>query len=344
VIGTPVAGRTERSWTIWSGMFSYTWCCARRRSGQSFTALLRADRDTELRRWRHATSLRAHRRDLGRGWARATASAVPVALTVQDGPVPTLELPGLALRAEELDIALAKFRSGTAGRGDDLDTGIGEPVRTFEFVYAAELFDAAPIETLADRFLRVLAGPSLRRRRSRSRRSTRGPTPSAAAHRRHRRRDHPQRHPVRVFAATRAAASSTARPSTPAPPHSPTATSIGARIAWRGHDRPWLVPETRWRSADSGRSIRWSRCWPSPKPGRRSSRIDPNYPARPHRLLLATPVAGSAVTWPCTRAAARVRRRARALGAVTSANGNRLLLLDDPGCVPNWRGSRRPDR
>lgn len=71
--------------------------------------------------------------------------------------MPTLELPGLALRAEAVDIALAKFDLELRVANTGFDAGTGEPGNAFEFVYAVELFDAMTIETLADRFLRVLA-------------------------------------------------------------------------------------------------------------------------------------------------------------------------------------------
>ncbi len=74
---------------------------------------------------------------------------------MQDGPAPSLELPDLVLRAEELDIALAKFdlELRVAARADGRDARD----RAFEFVYAAELFDADTVKALADRFLAVLA-------------------------------------------------------------------------------------------------------------------------------------------------------------------------------------------
>ncbi|MFF0526955.1 amino acid adenylation domain-containing protein [Nocardia amikacinitolerans] len=153
VIGTPVAGRTDTKLDELVGMFVNTMML---RSDvdpdRPFTDQLRADRDTELTAMANAdVPFERVVEELGRVMGvGANRPLFQVALTVQDGPAPTLELPELALSAEELDIARAKFdlELRVAAR----DTG----ARDFEFVYAAELFDAATVETLADRFLRVL--------------------------------------------------------------------------------------------------------------------------------------------------------------------------------------------
>ncbi|MGV9632823.1 amino acid adenylation domain-containing protein [Nocardia rhamnosiphila] len=151
-IGTPVAGRTDSRLGELVGMFVNTLVL---RSpvdpARSFADLLRGDRDTELAALAHADiPFEQVVAALGHD-PRATARhpLFQVALTVQDTPVPDLALPGLAVRAAPLDIARAKFdlelRAGDLTDGD------------LEFVYADELFDAATVETLADRFLRVLA-------------------------------------------------------------------------------------------------------------------------------------------------------------------------------------------
>ncbi|WP_194838156.1 non-ribosomal peptide synthetase [Nocardia sp. XZ_19_369] len=160
VIGTPVAGRTDTKLDELVGMFVNTLVL---RSDvdpdRTFAGLLRADRDTELAAMAHADiPFERIVEELG-GETRSSGRhpLFQVALSVQDGPVPTLELPGLALRAEELDIALAKFDLELRVAHIGCDAGPGEPGQAFEFVYAAELFDESTIHTLADRFLRVLA-------------------------------------------------------------------------------------------------------------------------------------------------------------------------------------------
>ncbi|WP_084497270.1 non-ribosomal peptide synthetase [Nocardia amamiensis] len=161
VIGTPVAGRTDTKLDELVGMFVNTLVL---RSDvdpdRGFADLLRADRDTELAAMAHADiPFERIVEELGReSRSSGRHPLFQVALSVQDGPVPTLELPGLALRAEPLDIALAKFdlELRVANIGFDTVAHLGDS-GSFEFVYAAELFDEATIETLADRFLRVLS-------------------------------------------------------------------------------------------------------------------------------------------------------------------------------------------
>ncbi|WP_082393004.1 amino acid adenylation domain-containing protein [Nocardia arizonensis] len=157
VIGTPVAGRSDTRLDELVGMFVNTLVL---RSDvdpdSSFVALLRADRDTELAALAHA-DLPFERvvEELGRHTRGADRPPLlQVALTVEEGRSPALRLPGLALRAEELDIALAKFdlELRVTDSADPDDPGLA-----FEFVYAAELFDAATVETFGYRLLRVLS-------------------------------------------------------------------------------------------------------------------------------------------------------------------------------------------
>ncbi|MCM6775416.1 amino acid adenylation domain-containing protein [Nocardia sp. CDC159] len=146
VIGTPIAGRTDTRLDELVGMFVNTLVL---RSlvdpDRSFAEQLQVDRDGELAAMAHA-DLPFDRitEEFGRGGANPL---VQVALTVQDAPTPVLELPGLRLRADELDIAAAKF---------DLELRVPQAGGSLEFVYAAELFDHDTVRTLADRLHRVL--------------------------------------------------------------------------------------------------------------------------------------------------------------------------------------------
>ncbi|MCU1643899.1 MAG: Dimodular nonribosomal peptide synthase [Nocardia sp.] len=153
VIGTPVAGRTDTRLDELVGMFVNTLVL---RSDvdpdRSFAELLQADRDTELAAMANAeVPFERVVEELGSG-AGAMRPLLQVALTVQDTPLPGLQLPGLALQAEELDIALAKFdlelRVLPSDRG-------GADQRSYEFVYAAELFDQQTVQVLAERLVRV---------------------------------------------------------------------------------------------------------------------------------------------------------------------------------------------
>ncbi|WP_255588818.1 amino acid adenylation domain-containing protein [Nocardia sp. MH4] len=152
-IGTPVAGRTDIQLDDLVGMFVNTLVL---RSdvdpGRSFVDLLHADRDDELAAIANSDLPFERVVDaLGRDSRASNRHPLfQVALSMQDDRTPELELPGLRLAAEELDIARAKF---------DLELrvapGDGE-TRTFDFVYAAEMFDAATVETMAIRFVEIL--------------------------------------------------------------------------------------------------------------------------------------------------------------------------------------------
>ncbi|RDI67055.1 amino acid adenylation domain-containing protein [Nocardia pseudobrasiliensis] len=156
VIGTPIAGRTDTRLDELVGMFVNTLVL---RSlvdpDRSFAEQLQVDRDSELAAMAHA-DLPFDRivEELGRS---SGDPLVQVALTVQDGPAPVLELPGLRLTADELDIAAAKF---------DLELRVPAAGGCFEFVYAGELFDHETVCTLADRLHTVLetvtADPQIR--------------------------------------------------------------------------------------------------------------------------------------------------------------------------------------
>ncbi|MBU3062100.1 amino acid adenylation domain-containing protein [Nocardia sp. NEAU-G5] len=186
VVGTPVAGRTDTQLDELVGMFVNTLAL---RSDvdpdRAFAEQLLADRDGELAAMAHADlPFEAVVAEVHRGKDARIRPPLQVALTVQDGPVPVLRLPGLALHAEELDIALAKF---------DLELRValgGDVPGDFEFLYAAELFDEGTVRTLAERLVLVLtavtADPQIRIRdidaRTESERTrltpARGPVPT----------------------------------------------------------------------------------------------------------------------------------------------------------------------
>ncbi|MFD0000109.1 amino acid adenylation domain-containing protein [Nocardia sp. NPDC127526] len=157
VIGTPVAGRSDTRLDELVGMFVNTLVL---RSDvdpdRSFAELLQADRDTELAAMANAEvpfERIVEEFGSGSGGLRPT---LQVALTVQDTPLPALQLPGLALQAEELDIALAKFDLELRVLPADRNAPAAEAGdRVFEFVYAAELFDQDTVQTLAERLVQV---------------------------------------------------------------------------------------------------------------------------------------------------------------------------------------------
>ncbi|MBF6331427.1 non-ribosomal peptide synthetase [Nocardia transvalensis] len=157
LVGTPVAGRGDARLDELVGMFVNTLVLRSQVDpDRSFAEQLHRDRDGELAAMAHV-DLPFDRivEELGRGGA--AGPLLQVALTVQDGPAPALELPGLRLSAAELDIALAKFdlELRVLPRGPESE----DPSRVrrgFEFVYDVELFDHDTVATLAQRLLMVL--------------------------------------------------------------------------------------------------------------------------------------------------------------------------------------------
>ena len=148
VIGTPVAGRSDTRLDDLVGMFVNTLMLRSEVDpDRVFAEQLHADRDGELSAMSHA-ELPFERivEELGRGNG-GLRPLLQVALTVQDTVAPALELPGLRLRAEELDIAVAKF---------DLELRVPADAHALELVYAAELFDEDTVDVLAQRLLSVL--------------------------------------------------------------------------------------------------------------------------------------------------------------------------------------------
>ena len=161
VIGTPVAGRADTRLDDLVGMFVNTLVLRSQIDpDRRFVEQLAIDRDGELAAMAHADlpfeRIVAELQSPG-GRDAQLRPVLQVALTVQDGPIPELRLPGLALRAQELDIALAKFDLELRVMpGGSPDT----PERRFEFVYAAELFDEETVRLLAERLGLVLAAIS----------------------------------------------------------------------------------------------------------------------------------------------------------------------------------------
>ncbi|MBO0853812.1 MAG: amino acid adenylation domain-containing protein, partial [Nocardia sp.] len=156
-IGTPVGGRGDRRLDAVVGMFVNTVVL---RSdvdpSRSFTELLHADRDDELAALAHA--------DVPFDRVVAALGADPggavrhplfqVALTIDDRDIAPPRLPGLEVTAAPLEVGHAKFDLEL--RAGDLTGG------ELEFAYSTELFDLDTVESLADRFLRILAAVGAR--------------------------------------------------------------------------------------------------------------------------------------------------------------------------------------
>ncbi len=152
-IGTPVAGRGERALDDLIGMFVNTLVLRTRvDSGESFAELLDRVRDVDLGAFGHAEAPFERLVEvLDPARSAARNPLFQVMLVFQNFEQTSFELPGLSLSALEADAQLAKF---------DLQVTVVEQPDggwLVEFGYATDLFDAATVESIAERFRRVLA-------------------------------------------------------------------------------------------------------------------------------------------------------------------------------------------
>ncbi|WP_084654601.1 non-ribosomal peptide synthetase [Nocardia altamirensis] len=154
-IGTPVAGRGEAALDDLVGMFVNTLVLRTQVGGElTVTDLLAAVRDTDLQAFAHAdipferlVDLLAPERALNRN------PLFQVMLSFQNLPEGAFELPGLRVSGVDMAMVTEKFDlSLTIKESDAADGGIFA-----EFSYATDLFDAATVTGLADRYVRVLA-------------------------------------------------------------------------------------------------------------------------------------------------------------------------------------------
>jgi len=152
-VGTPIAGRTRVETEPLIGLFVNTLVLRTDLAGDPvFTDLLDRVREVTLSAYAHQevpferlVEDLAPRRDLSR------PPLVQVMLVLQNAPLGSLELPGLALTAEPVVTETAKL---------DLTCSLGEAdeglAGTIE--YNRDLFDGPTIERLAECFVRLLAG------------------------------------------------------------------------------------------------------------------------------------------------------------------------------------------
>ncbi|WP_245677143.1 non-ribosomal peptide synthetase, partial [Nocardia acidivorans] len=157
-IGTPVAGRGEQALDGLVGMFVNTLVLRTEIDpGTGFDTLLGQVRAGDIEALSH-TDIPFDRvvEVLAPARAQNRHPLFQVALTFQNFPVPTLELPGLRVLPAQIEAGIAKFdlqftvteTFATAGRTAGLD---------IEITYATDLFEAGSIAALARRFEQVLA-------------------------------------------------------------------------------------------------------------------------------------------------------------------------------------------
>ncbi|GAA0247628.1 hypothetical protein GCM10010492_54170 [Saccharothrix mutabilis subsp. mutabilis] len=152
VLGSPVAGRTDEASAGLVGLFANTWLLRVRLSGDpAFGEVLEQVRERALAAYDHQDVPFERLVELLNP-ARSTAHhpLFQVMLAWQQDPWPDFALPGVTAEVEPVPTGTAKF---------DLFVNLypdGDGVRGV-VEYAADLFDAATVTALTDRFARVLA-------------------------------------------------------------------------------------------------------------------------------------------------------------------------------------------
>ncbi|MEV0296671.1 amino acid adenylation domain-containing protein, partial [Nocardia sp. NPDC050710] len=156
-IGTPVAGRGEQALDDLIGMFVNTLVLRSDVDGsQPFTELLARTRETDLAAFAYAdVPFERLVEVINPTRSQARHPLFQVMLSFQEMSHATLELPGLSVTADELDVDIAKFDlqwTITEERGSH-----GEPAGMGAVVsFATDLFDAETVAEFGRRFLRVL--------------------------------------------------------------------------------------------------------------------------------------------------------------------------------------------
>ncbi|SMC48906.1 non-ribosomal peptide synthetase [Lentzea albidocapillata] len=163
-IGTPVAGRADRALDDVVGFFVNTLVLRVDTTGDpTFTDLLARVRETDLKAFEHQdVPFERLVQELNPARSLARHPLFQVSLVLQNTGQADLSLPGLAVAEHEIGAESVKFDLGLGfaeAPGGGLDGSLA---------YAADLFDAATAQSLADRFVRVLAAvaadPGLRTR------------------------------------------------------------------------------------------------------------------------------------------------------------------------------------
>ncbi|MER2161285.1 non-ribosomal peptide synthase/polyketide synthase, partial [Rhodococcus sp. (in: high G+C Gram-positive bacteria)] len=156
-VGTPVAGRGDEALDDLVGMFVNTLVLRTEvDQAQAFTDLLAAASDSALGAFAHSDVPFERLVDvLAPARSQARHPLFQVVLSLQNLAQTTLELPGLAIRAAEIDTTTAKFDLELAVTESIGEDGIQQGLSA-EFTFAADLFDVSTVEGFARRLVRIL--------------------------------------------------------------------------------------------------------------------------------------------------------------------------------------------
>ncbi|RZL82506.1 MAG: amino acid adenylation domain-containing protein [Rhodococcus sp. (in: high G+C Gram-positive bacteria)] len=156
VIGSPVAGRGDAVLDDVVGMFVNTLVLRTRVSGTA-EELLEQVRDTDLAAYAHAdVPFERVVEALNPPRAQSYSPLFQVLLEFRNTEHPDLALPHLHAEVLEPDVEVSLFDLQLTVRERYDESGTPEGM-TAGFTYSTDLFDAATVEALADRFTRILA-------------------------------------------------------------------------------------------------------------------------------------------------------------------------------------------
>ena len=156
-VGTPVAGRGDEALDDLVGMFVNTLVLRTEvDQAQAFTDLLAAASDSALGAFAHSDVPFERLVDvLAPARSQARHPLFQVVLSLQNLAQTALELPGLAIKAAEIDTTTAKFDLELAVTESIGEDGIQQGLSA-EFTFAADLFDVSTVEGFARRLVRIL--------------------------------------------------------------------------------------------------------------------------------------------------------------------------------------------
>ncbi|WP_406270143.1 amino acid adenylation domain-containing protein [Nocardia sp. NBC_00881] len=157
-IGTSVSGRCERELDDLLGMFVITVVFRTRfEPGESFTALLAGQRESDAQAFAHADiPFERLVEVLDRPHSTAHHPLFQVGLSFQNVARVAFELPGLAVAGLDADSDVSQFDLHLIVSDAYDESGEPAGIGGF-FTYATDLFDAATVQGFADRLTRILS-------------------------------------------------------------------------------------------------------------------------------------------------------------------------------------------
>ncbi|MEO3752517.1 amino acid adenylation domain-containing protein [Streptomyces sp. B6B3] len=156
-IGSPIAGRTDEALDELVGFFVNTWVLRADTSGDpTFAELLGRVREASLAAYEHQDIPFEHLVEaLNPARSMAHHPLFQVSLALQNNPLASFELPGLTVRTESSTTGTARFDLAFSLLEQQSPEGTAAGLAGM-VEYATDLFDAASVHALLDRWQRLL--------------------------------------------------------------------------------------------------------------------------------------------------------------------------------------------